>query len=163
LILKLPFSTFALDAYTTNMNAPDSLENNLLFQIGEVARLLHKNLVQTFEEKGFGVTPEQFSVLALLWYREGINQQDIANELRRDKTTIARMVENMIKKNLIVKVPDQLDRRNNLVYLTQKGKELQTEMIEASGVAYFKTMQNLTPEEITFSLSVLKKLGKNLV
>jgi DNA-binding MarR family transcriptional regulator len=145
------------------MNAPDSLENNLLFQIGEVARLLHKNLVQTFEEKGFGVTPEQFSVLALLWYREGINQQDIANELRRDKTTIARMVENMIKKNLIVKVPDQLDRRNNLVYLTQKGKELQTEMIEASGVAYFKTMQNLTPEEITFSLSVLKKLGKNLV
>jgi DNA-binding MarR family transcriptional regulator len=145
------------------MKAPDSLENNLLFQIGEVARLLHKNLAQAFEEEGFGVTPEQFSVLALLWYKEGINQQDIANELRRDKTTIARMIENMVKRNLIVKVPDQLDKRNNLVYLTKKGKELQNEMVQTSGFAYFKTMQHLTPREVAAGLAVLKKLTKNLV
>ncbi|WP_416864740.1 MAG: MarR family winged helix-turn-helix transcriptional regulator [Imperialibacter sp.] len=143
------------------MKAPNSLEDNLLFQISEVAKLLHKRLTMAFEEGGFDVTPEQFSILALLWYKEGINQQDIANELRRDKTTIARIINNMINRNLIVKIPDQLDKRNNLIYLTKKGKESQTEMVATSGKVYVQTMQRLPAKDVAVSLSVLKQITKN--
>ncbi|WP_339815643.1 MarR family transcriptional regulator [uncultured Imperialibacter sp.] len=143
------------------MKAPNSLEDNLLFQISEVAKLLHKRLTMAFEEDGFDITPEQFSILALLWYKEGINQQEIANELRRDKTTIARIINNMINRNLIVKIPDQLDKRNNLIYLTKKGKELQTEMVATSGKVYVQTMQRLPAKDVAVSLSVLKQITKN--
>ncbi|WOK07947.1 MarR family transcriptional regulator [Imperialibacter roseus] len=143
------------------MKTPNSLEENLLFQISEVAKLLHKRLTIAFEEGGFDVTPEQFSILALLWYKEGINQQDIANELRRDKTTIARIISNMINRNLIIKIPDQLDKRNNLIYLTKKGKELQTEMVATSGKVYVQTMQRLSAKDVAVSLSVLKQITKN--
>ena len=144
------------------MEAPKSLDENIIYQIGETSRLVHKRVTAIFSERGFDVTVEQFSVLVFLWYKEGVKQQDIADGLKRNKTTITRIIENMINRNLIVKVPDQLDKRNKLIYLTQKGKALQKEMVEASGLVYYQTLNNITPKDIEKYLVILKQMMKNL-
>lgn len=144
------------------MKAPKSLDENIIYQIGETSRLVHKRITAIFSERGFDVTVEQFGVLALLWYKEGVKQQDIADGLKRNKTTITRIVENMINRNLIVKVPDQLDKRNKLIYLTQKGKALQKEMVESSGLVYYQTISNITSKDIDKCLVILIQMMKNL-
>lgn len=144
------------------METPNSLEENILFQIGELSRLLHKKISNTFAEHRFGVTVEQFGILALLWYDEGITQQTIADTLNRDKTTIARVVEHMIRQSLIVKVPDQLDRRNKPIYLTQKGKSLQKEMVEASGEVFYRALKGIPDGDIAHGLKVLNRISNNL-
>ena len=144
------------------METPKSLDENIIFQMGETSRLVHKRVTAIFAERGFDVTVEQFGVLALLWYKEGVKQQDIADGLKRDKTTITRIVENMINSNLIVKVPDQLDKRNKLTFLTQKGKALQKEMVEASGLVYYQALNNITPKDIEKCLAILQKMMNNL-
>lgn len=144
------------------METPKSLDENIIFQIGETSRLVHKRVTAIFSERGFDVTVEQFSVLALLWYKEGVKQQDIADGLKRNKTTITRIVENMINRNLIVKVPDQLDKRNKLIYLTQKGKALQKEMVKSSGLVYYQTLNNISSKDIEKCLVILKQMMKNL-
>lgn len=144
------------------METPKSLDENIIFQIGETSRLFHKRVTTIFSERRFNVTVEQFGVLALLWYKEGVKQQDIADGLKRNKTTITRIVENMINRNLIVKVPDQLDKRNKLIYLTQKGKALQKKMVESSGLVYYQTISNITSKDIDKCLVILKQMMKNL-
>lgn len=144
------------------MTAPGSLDENIIYRIGETTRLVHKRVTAIFSERGFDVTVEQFGVLALLWYKEGVKQQDIADGLRRNKTTIARIVQNMINSNLIVKVPDQLDKRNKLIYLTQKGKALQKEMVESAGLIYNRALDNISSEDIDKCLFILKQIMKNL-
>lgn len=144
------------------MKAPKSLDENIIYQMGETSRLIHKRITAIFSERGFDVTVEQFGVLALLWYKEGVKQQDIADGLKRNKTTITRIVENMINRNLIVKVPDQLDKRNKLIYLTQKGKALQKKMVESSGLVYYQTISNITSKDIDKCLVILKQMMKNL-
>ncbi len=144
------------------MKDPKSLEENIIYRIGELSRLLHKKITAEFAAQNFGVTVEQFGILALLWYNEGITQQEIANTLNRDKTTVARVVQNMIKQNLIVKIPDQLDKRNKRIFLTQKGKTLQKEMVEASGAVYFKALENIPPNDIEHCLRVLGIIENNL-
>lgn len=144
------------------MEDPKSLDENIIFQIGEISRLFHKRVTAIFSEWGFNVTVEQFGVLALLWYKEGVKQQDIADGLKRNKTTITRIIENMINSNLIVKVPDQIDKRNKLVFLTQKGKALQKEMVKASGLVYYQTLNNITSTDIEKCLVILKQIMKNL-
>ena len=37
---------------------------------------MSNNLVAIFAERVFDVTVEQFGVLAFLWYKEGVKQQD---------------------------------------------------------------------------------------
>ena len=144
------------------MKDPKSLEENIIYRIGELSRLFHKKITAEFAAQNFGVTVEQFGILALLWYNEGITQQEIANTLNRDKTTVARVVQNMIKQNLIVKIPDQLDKRNKRIFLTQKGKTLQKEMVEASGAVYFKALENIPPNDIEHCLRVLGIIENNL-
>lgn len=144
------------------MEAPKSLDENIIYQIGEISKLVHKKVTAIFAERGFDVTVEQFGVLTFLWYKEGVKQQNIADGLKRNKTTITRIIENMINRNLIIKVPDQLDKRNKLIYLTQKGKALQTEMVEASGLVYYQTLNNIKSKDIEKCLVILKQMMKNL-
>lgn len=143
------------------MKEPQSLDDNILYQMGELIRIVHRHLTAIFHQKRFGVTVEQFGILALLWYQEGINQKDIALLLNRDKTTITRIIGNMIKNNLVVKVPDQLDGRGKLIFLTQKGKALQKDMIESSGTVYYRAMGDISDEEVSSFLKVLWKMKKN--
>ena len=147
---------------TTFMKEPQSLEDNIIYLIGEIARRSHKRITTIFTTNQYGVTVEQFGVLVLLWYQEGINQQSIANGLNRDKTTITRIIENMIRKNLIVKIPDQLDKRNKLIYLTEKGRSLQKEMVESTGVVYMDALKKISLADITTITAVLQKIKKNL-
>jgi len=144
------------------MKEPKSLEDNIIYLIGEITRMSHKRVTAIFTANQYDVTVEQFGVLALLWYQEGINQQSIAIGLNRDKTTITRIIENMTKKNLIVKVPDQLDKRNKLIYLTEKGRSLQKDMIESTGVVYMDALKKISIADITTITAVLQKMKNNL-
>ena len=144
------------------MNIPTSLDDNLIYQIGEISRLVHKRVTEIFDERKFDVTVEQFGILAMLWYEEGVKQQDIADKLKRNKATITRIIENMMKRNLIVQIPDQLDKRNKLIYLTQKGKLLQKEMVESSGMVYYQVLNKIDAKEISVVLEVLKQMKINL-
>lgn len=144
------------------MKEPQSFEDNVIYLIGEITRLAHRRVTAIFNENNFDVTVEQFGLLALLWYQEGINQQTIANQLNRDKTTITRIVENMIKKSLIVKIPDQLDKRNKLIYLTDKGRSLQKNMIESTGVVYMEALKNISNANIKATTKALQTMKNNL-
>ena len=144
------------------MIEPASLEDNIIYLIAEISRLSHKRVSSIFNKNKFDVTVEQFGVLAVLWYQEGINQQTIANGLNRDKTTITRIIENMTKKNLLVKVPDQLDKRNKLIYLTDKGRSLQEDMIKSTGIVYMDAIKNLSEKDIKSVTSILQKMKNNL-
>lgn len=124
--------------------------------------MVHKRVTEIFDERKFDVTVEQFGILAMLWYEEGVKQQDIADKLKRNKATITRIIENMMKRNLIVQIPDQLDKRNKLIYLTQKGKTLQKEMVESSGMIYYQALKNIDAKEIESVLVILNKMVINL-
>lgn len=144
------------------MKDPKSLENNLLFLAGEVTRKVNNEIKAAFRGAGYDITVEQFSILAVLWYEEGINQQFLADHLDRDKTTITRVVKNMEKSNLLVRVPDQADKRNNLIYLTSKGKELQNDLILLSGKTYVQALGNLPEDNLNQAISLFQKILNNL-
>jgi DNA-binding MarR family transcriptional regulator len=103
------------------MSAPDSLSSNIVYLCGEFAHRMHQMLTKSFKEHRILVTVEQFSVLALLFYQDGINQQDISTMLGRDKTTITRVISIMERDELIKRITDKDDNRGKLIFLTKKG------------------------------------------
>jgi DNA-binding MarR family transcriptional regulator len=68
----------------------------------------------------------------------------------------------MIKKNLLVKVPDQLDKRNKLIYLTDKGRSLQEDMIKSTGIVYMDAIEKLSEKDIKSVTGILQKMKNNL-
>jgi DNA-binding MarR family transcriptional regulator len=145
------------------MKSPQSLDSNILFLCGQITKRVHEQLTREFNGRQFNVTVEQFSILAYLWYSEGANQQQLAEVLERDKTTIARVIRNMEKKNLLVRISDKEDQRAKLIYLTESGRKLRDEMIDASAQVYSKALENLEDDELSAGLELLQKIHQNLI
>lgn len=54
---------------------------------------------------------------------DGITQDEIVNDLGIDKGAVARIIKSLIDKGLIEKNKDEVDKRCNRVFLTEKGKQ----------------------------------------
>ena len=93
--------------------------------------------------------------------KEGINQQELSNFSDRDKTSITRLIDSLEKKNIVVRVPDRSDRRNKLIYLTKKGRDLEQGLGQVAVNVMEKALSGLTDEHIETSMITLKKIIKN--
>jgi DNA-binding MarR family transcriptional regulator len=141
---------------------PASLEANILFLCGEVTHLLHRGITASFRKNRLQLTVEQFSVLALLFYEDGINQQEISARLNRDKTTIARVISNMERNKTITRATDKSDSRGKLIFLTAKGRSLQRRAIGHAGMLYVKAINSTGKTDIAGSVKVLNRIIRNL-
>ena len=88
--------------------------------------------------------------------------QDIANIIGKDKGTISPQLDGLEKRDLIVRLQDKNDKRRNVVCLTQKGKDLENDLIPL-GFANIKIARYGIPEEdLKTCMEVLRKVCRNL-
>ena len=130
--------------------------------IGETGKALAMKLEKNVTEAGFDLSAPQVILLAHIEEAEGINQQTLTNHLARDKTAITRCIDSLEEKNLVVRVPDKTDRRQNMIYLTQKGKEAVPELIKMAQKTDAEAIQGIPPQEVDTIKEVLRKIQKNL-
>jgi len=142
--------------------APKSLSTNIVYLCGEFSHVFHQVLTREFAAHRLPVTVEQFSILAVLFYQNGINQQEISSLLGRDKTTIARVISNMEKNNMITRVADGNDNRGKLIHLSRKGKAVQKKAVDLSGKLYMKAVRNIRESQLTGALRLMAMMVENI-
>ncbi|MTI32182.1 MarR family winged helix-turn-helix transcriptional regulator [Xanthovirga aplysinae] len=130
--------------------------------VRRAAKLLTQRLAINFKEMGLDLTAGHWFILTALWVKEGRNQNELANFCNMDKTNITKLLDAMEKLNLVVKIEDRQDRRNKLVYLTNKGKELREEMTAAQQKTLNEAQEGVNPSEVAICQKVLKKVIGNL-
>jgi DNA-binding MarR family transcriptional regulator len=143
------------------MKAP-ALEQNIIFLSAEFSHRFGQAMAAAFKQHNIDITAEQFAVLVVLWYQDGISQKEISEKLNRDKTTITRVLMNMKKNRLIKQVTDAEDNRSNLVYLTAKGKEVQKAGVAASGQLYMQVLKGIPAAQLAIGVNVLQKMLQSL-
>jgi DNA-binding MarR family transcriptional regulator len=77
-----------------------------------------------FRENNIDLTYEMHQIMASLWKKDGVNQQELADLTLKDKASMTYLIDNLTKRDLVKRVEDKTDRRSKLVYLTPKGKQL---------------------------------------
>ena len=137
-------------------------EPSLSLLIRRTARAFRRRLNHSFAKAGCDVTSEQWRILKCLWHQNGQRQQDLADVVHKDKTGITRIIDAMERRNLVVRVPDKLDRRQKLIYLTNKGKQLQEELMQTAQNASIEAQKGIEPEHLDIFRSVLTKIYDNL-
>ena len=55
-------------------------------------------------------------------------QQDIADIVKKDKSAVLRQIDNLEKKNLVQRIVDPIDRRRNVIHITDEGINLINEV-----------------------------------
>ena len=116
-----------------------------------VARRLQKN----FRNAGLDITIEQWSILYHLWKEDGLSQLELGNRTFRDKASTNRLIDNLEKQELVVRVASKEDRRINLVYLTDIAKPLQQITYELANQTMNEALLDISKEEIANTVAFL--------
>lgn len=96
---------------------------------GNVPLLFNRFLGQQFKLNNINLTREQWSVLVPLWKQQGCSQQAIADFTHRDKPSITRLIDQLEKEGYVERMSHPTDRRQNLIFLTNKGKEIEEKVM----------------------------------
>ena len=119
-------------------------------------------LRQRFKECQLDLTSEMMQVLWYLWGHEGVNQQEIANAIGRDKASLTSLLDNLARRELVERQADSQDRRNNRIVLTAKGWALEQQVRPLVQQLYEVASRALPDDQLRTSLAVLEQITHNL-
>src|SRR5690606_31488422 len=109
--------------------------------------LVNRFLVKKFKDNDIYLTRGQWSILAVLWKNDGCSQQALAEATYRDKPSITRLIDNLEKEGYAERKADKNDRRLNLIFLTQKGRNIENPMMNVVNETIDIATKNLTKEQ----------------
>ncbi|MBQ2018901.1 MAG: MarR family transcriptional regulator [Alistipes sp.] len=123
---------------------------------------IKRYIASMLRQQGVPLTPEQFMLIDLLWNEGEMTQQQLANQLKKDKNSVTMLVDAIESKGLVVRRQNTLDRRSNTVVLTEKALELK-EMAKQKGIYILDGMlEGISEEELHSFLNTLRLLNQNM-
>lgn len=105
-------------------------------------------VMQLFERdqiKPHGFTTSQAYVLTQLNQTPGLTMNELSEKLNAQTSTMTRIVDNLVRDNLVERIRDEGDRRIVVVSLSDKGKNA-AEALEADIVSYYQKIVAHLPE-----------------
>jgi DNA-binding MarR family transcriptional regulator len=91
---------------------------------GKIMKMMDFYFQDIFKSLSFEITKNQWIVLKKLSANDGTIQNELAFITDRDKTFLTRLITTMEKKELVRRVSSIIDKRQNIIYITEKGKKL---------------------------------------
>ncbi len=92
----------------------------------QICRLSHGRMHALWDE--IGLHKGQPFVLRILWDHNGQTHSELAERLHVQPATISNMLKRMEKAGLVARRPDPDDRRVSRVYLTDAGRDIQSQV-----------------------------------
>lgn len=124
-------------------------------------RYLIKRKLQN-ELKNYNVSLDQWIILSIIYQSEGSNQKKLAELSRTDRAAITRILNILEYKELIYRKNSYHDKREFLIYLTDKGNDLYRETSEIMSQNAQEIESIFSKSELEQFISLLDKLRSNL-
>lgn len=132
------------------------------FLTGRVSRLIDYKVEAEKAKRNYSFPNSCMGILANLWAQDGIKQQDLADEMIRNKSSITKMILALVNDGLVERKIDDIDRRQKRIYLTKEGREFKQFIIKKALKGEKQATKGLTAEEVLISKKVLQTIYTNL-
>ncbi|MEW6303024.1 MAG: MarR family transcriptional regulator [Verrucomicrobiota bacterium] len=138
------------------------LEKNPGFVINRTAYIMRSFLTRVFQQHGYSITPEEWVLLNRLWSQDGLNQGALANLAIRDRTTVTRILDGLVRKGYVRREPDPEDRRVVCAWLTRKGRALQGRLMAIALGLKDRVIGGIPREDMEATLRTLYRIQANI-
>jgi DNA-binding MarR family transcriptional regulator len=137
-------------------------ENCCVAEVGEMVQKLVR-VFQLFERdqiKVHGFTSSQCYSLIEILKSGSLTMNELSDKMNLDTSTMTRVIDKLVRDELIKREKDESDRRMVLVTLTEKGREEASKVYASVNEYYKKIITNIPEgktEEVLNAVSVLLK------
>ena len=130
--------------------------------IFELRYKLRKIFQVKLKEAGISISFEILEIMKQLHSHNGLNQQELADMLFKDKSSMTYLINNMVKGGLVSRKEDEKDRRNKLILLSDKANELIKQLSPIASQCYLALTEDITDQDILTSIKLLAKMNDSL-
>jgi DNA-binding MarR family transcriptional regulator len=135
-------------------------ERCLYFNTNSLARKLNSIWEKAFSQ--FDLPPSHAYLLRLVLETPGLTQQQLAKELRLNKSTITRFISILEKKELLVRGESIKDQRQRIVMPSQKAASLHKELDALGGQLYLSMCEILGIDNVESFVKTARLLNEKL-
>ena len=133
-------------------------DGNFGHMLGRTSRAMLNMLQKKFRLAGCAITVEQWTLLINIRNAGGQSQQQLAELVYLDKTTVARLAAGLEKKGLISRESVSADRRQKRLVITARGTALLANLKPIALAAQQMVLQDLDPEKLKSCREVLRRV-----
>lgn len=134
-----------------------------LHWVNRLSFLTRRELAQLFRDHGHDISAEEWAVLLILWKKGDQTPGEIADMTFRDRTTVTRLIDGMVKKQLVNRENDPVDRRRSILRVGAIGRALEKDLVPIARAFIAESLVGISPDDIQTTVRTLKKMTENLL
>ena len=130
--------------------------------------LLLKTSAKTWEtaadielRRRFNITGGKWKIFVALAIKEGVTQKHLADLLFVEAPTLVPIIDKMVKEGYVTRQSDPEDRRNNLIFMTSKSKEIVEPIIDCIFEIRDMGLSKISQKDQDTVIKVLKQIISN--
>lgn len=133
---------------------------DILRDIGIIARALDS--ISNIEFKDLKLSKGQFIYLVRICENPGMIQEQLVDMLKIDRATASRSIKNLEKNNFIYKTYNENNKKNKLLYPTEKGQKLYPFIIRENNHSNEVALEGFNNKEIDELSKILNRVKHNI-
>ena len=132
-------------------------------QIKDFIQLLYYAYRETYSDpkkvlKKYSFGTAHHRAIHLIERHEGLTVSDLLNKLKITKQSLNRVLRDLIKNKTILLKKGEVDSRQRLIFLNEKGKKLFEEIFVEQKKRIYNALKNSDSDSVVKFKSVLKKI-----
>jgi len=139
------------------------LDQAIGMHVNRTAFLMTEEIARRFARQGYPLSAQDFGILFRLSQQGPMTQVEIATLMMRDKTTITRRIDGLVKKQLVERNPDPNDRRYFRIGLTEQGTETLDVLIPLVSDFQQELLRDIPDPDKQTTINTLKHISEQLI
>ncbi len=139
------------------------LSNNPVKMCNEISHIFHAKMRELNESEDTAAQPGTRLVLSFLAAGDGVTQLDLVNATHLRPPTISIILKKLEEDGIVERRRDEQDLRSVRVYLTERGKDIDSRNIRKIKFVDSIALEGLSEDEKNTMMSLLGKMRDNLL
>lgn len=137
------------------------IQSEIRLLLQTIAIQTRKTYANQLRELGLHIGQEL--ALCHLWERDGITQSQLRNKIGSEASTISNMLKKLENDEIVYRKQDEDDHRIHKVFLTEKGRLLETPITKIWKTHEEKMFGSMEPENLLMMKRLLHQVKENLI
>jgi DNA-binding MarR family transcriptional regulator len=137
-----------------------SFDQSVGYQIRITHRLIERQLYKRIQKHGVSLGAWYF--LRVLWQEDGLTQRELSQRLGMKEPSALGAIREMSASGLVKRVADTKDRRKINIYLTERGRLLEDELLPVALEMNRSIIEGLSDRESAMLIEILGLIQNNM-
>jgi len=130
--------------------------------MGRITCHVRNQASKVYKELGYDLTPEAADTLMIIHHFDGLPQKHLADILGKDKAAITRLLNTLVRSQLVERIQDLEDRRIIRAYITDEGKAAFQDIKPRLQVISDEMLKGINPQDYEHALTTLSSIIANI-